>query len=162
MPRWLNKNVFAFGLTSFLSDFCHEMATAVLPQFMQVIGSSAAALGSIEGIADALSSFIKLGAGFHSDRIGHRKAWSVMGHRLGYEKSCGLCIPHLMKGMEYFEDISILKYLYETEIDQLETVKTNTASFIKKMDPPLRWEQTEDEQKSWYRAIEKMVGRSGA
>jgi len=82
MPRWLNKNVFAFGLTSFLSDFCHEMATAVLPQFMQVIGSSAAALGSIEGIADALSSFIKLGAGFHSDKIGHRKTWSVVGYAL--------------------------------------------------------------------------------
>lgn len=83
MPnRWLNKNVIAFGLTSFLSDFCHEMATAILPQFMQVIGSSAAALGSIEGIADALSSFIKLGAGFHSDRIGHRKIWSVIGYML--------------------------------------------------------------------------------
>jgi len=31
--RWLNRNVFAFGLTSFLSDFCHEMATAALPRF---------------------------------------------------------------------------------------------------------------------------------
>ena len=27
--RWLNRNVFAFGLTSFLSDFRHEMATAI-------------------------------------------------------------------------------------------------------------------------------------
>jgi len=86
--KWLNRNVIAFGLTSFLSDFCHEMATAVLPQFMQVIGSSAAALGSIEGIADALSSFIKLGAGFHSDRIGHRKTWSVIGYALS-----GIAIP---------------------------------------------------------------------
>lgn len=80
--RWLNRNVFAFGLTSFLSDFCHEMATAVLPQFMQAIGASAAALGSIEGIADAASSFVKLGAGYHSDRIGHRKAWAVAGYVL--------------------------------------------------------------------------------
>ena len=23
--RWFNRNVFAFGLTSFLSDFCHEI-----------------------------------------------------------------------------------------------------------------------------------------
>jgi hypothetical protein len=45
--RWLNRNVFLFGLTSLLSDFCHEMATAVLPQFMQAIGASAAALGFI-------------------------------------------------------------------------------------------------------------------
>jgi MFS family permease len=80
--RWFNRNVFAFGLTSLLSDFCHEMATAVLPQFMQAIGASVAALGFIEGAADAVSSFVKLGAGFHSDRIGHRKGWSVIGYAL--------------------------------------------------------------------------------
>lgn len=79
---WLNRNVMAFGLTSFLSDFCHEMATAVLPQFMQTIGASAAALGFIEGIADALSSFVKLGAGYHSDKIGRRKRWTVVGYAL--------------------------------------------------------------------------------
>jgi MFS family permease len=80
--KWLNRNVFAFGLTSFLSDFCHEMATAVLPQFMQTIGASVTALGFIEGVSDATSSFVKLGAGFHSDRIGHRKGWSVIGYAL--------------------------------------------------------------------------------
>ncbi|MBN1904532.1 MAG: hypothetical protein JW927_05480 [Deltaproteobacteria bacterium] len=32
--KWCNKNVLAFGLTSFLSDFCHEMATSILPQFL--------------------------------------------------------------------------------------------------------------------------------
>ena len=80
--QWFNRNVLAIGLTSFLSDFCHEMATAVLPQFMQAIGSSAAALGFIEGTADALSSFVKLGAGYHSDKIGHRKPWTVFGYVL--------------------------------------------------------------------------------
>jgi MFS family permease len=80
--KWLNRNVFAFGLTSFLSDFCHEMATAVLPQFMQAIGASPLALGFIEGIADALSSFVKLGAGYHGDKIGHRKRWTVVGYLL--------------------------------------------------------------------------------
>jgi MFS family permease len=79
---WFNRNVFLFGLTSLLSDFCHEMATAVLPQFMQAIGASAAALGFIEGVADALSSFVKLGAGYHSDRIGCRKAWTAVGYLL--------------------------------------------------------------------------------
>lgn len=79
---WLNRNVMAIGLTSFLSDFCHEMATAVLPQFMQTIGASAAILGFIEGTADAISSFVKLGAGYHSDKIGHRKPWAVIGYLL--------------------------------------------------------------------------------
>ena len=81
-PGWLNRSVVGFGLTSLLSDFCHEMATAVLPQFMQAIGASAAALGFIEGSSDALSSFIKLWAGYHSDKIGHRKGWSVIGYAL--------------------------------------------------------------------------------
>lgn len=80
--RWLNRNVVVFGLTSFLSDFCHEMATSVLPQFMQAIGSSAAALGFIEGVADAISSFVKLGAGYCGDKIGHRKKWTVFGYIL--------------------------------------------------------------------------------
>jgi MFS family permease len=80
--RWLNRNVFSFGLTSLLSDFCHEMATAILPQFMQAIGASAASLGFIEGVADAVSSFVKLGAGYHSDKIGHRKRWTVFGYAL--------------------------------------------------------------------------------
>lgn len=80
--KWFNRNVFGFGLTSLLGDICHEMATAVLPQFMQMIGSSAAALGFIEGVADALSSFVKIGAGYQSDKIGRRKAWSVIGYAL--------------------------------------------------------------------------------
>lgn len=79
---WFNRNVFLFGLTSLLSDFCHEMATAILPQFMQVIGAPAVALGFIEGVADALSSFVKLGAGYHSDKIGHRKTWTGIGYFL--------------------------------------------------------------------------------
>ncbi|MCF8049739.1 MAG: hypothetical protein K9L59_00770 [Desulfobacterales bacterium] len=79
---WLNRNVFAFGLASLLGDICHEMATAVLPQFMRAIGASTASLGAIEGVADAFSSFVKLGAGFHSDKIGHRKTWTVAGYAL--------------------------------------------------------------------------------
>jgi MFS family permease len=80
--HWLNRNILSFGLTSFFCDFCHEMATAILPQFMQTIGASAAALGTIEGIADAVSSFVKLGAGYRSDKIGHRKTWTVIGYAL--------------------------------------------------------------------------------
>jgi hypothetical protein len=51
--KWLNRNILAMGLTSFFSDFSHEMATAVLPTFLVSIGGSAATLGLIEGSADA-------------------------------------------------------------------------------------------------------------
>ena len=80
--RWLNRNVMGMGVTSLLSDWGHEMATAILPAFLAVIGVPAAALGAIEGIADAVSSFVKLGAGWYTDRIGHRKGICVGGYFL--------------------------------------------------------------------------------
>lgn len=80
--HWLNRNVVGMGFTSFLSDAGHEMATAVLPGFLASIGASPAVLGFIEGLADAVSSFIKLGAGWYSDRIGRRKTICVGGYFL--------------------------------------------------------------------------------
>ena len=80
--RWLNRNVVGMGVTSFLSDAGHEMATAVLPAFVGVIGAPAAALGVIEGVADAVASFVKLGAGWLSDRLGRRKTICVGGYFL--------------------------------------------------------------------------------
>ncbi len=88
--KWFNRNIIGFGVTSLFSDFCHEMATAILPQFMQAIGASAAALGLIEGSADAASSFVKLGAGYRSDKIGHRKGWTIIGYVL-----TAVCMPVL-------------------------------------------------------------------
>jgi len=80
--KWLNKNLVGMGTASFLSDFCHEMATAILPAFLASIGASAALLGTIEGFADAVSSFAKLGAGYYSDKKGIRKAIAVLGYFL--------------------------------------------------------------------------------
>ncbi len=80
--RWLNRNVVGMALASFFSDAGHEMATAILPLFLISIGAPAAALGTIEGVADAVSSFVKLGAGWFSDRIGRRKPIAVTGYFL--------------------------------------------------------------------------------
>jgi MFS family permease len=80
--RWLNKNIFAMGLTSFFSDFGHEMATAILPAFLVSVGGSAALLGFIEGIADASISGMKLLSGWYSDYIGKRKPFAVIGYLL--------------------------------------------------------------------------------
>jgi MFS family permease len=86
--RWLNRNVVGMGVTSLLADMGYEMANAVLPSFLAVIGVSAAALGAIEGVADALSASVKLGMGWYSDRIGHRKPITVVGYFLtGVAKS---------------------------------------------------------------------------
>jgi MFS family permease len=58
------------------------MVGAVLPGFLASIGVAPAALGWIEGVADALSSFLKLASGWYSDRIGHRKPLVALGYFL--------------------------------------------------------------------------------
>lgn len=73
-PRgWLNRDIVGMTLTSLLSDAGHEMVTTVLPGFLLALGAPAAALGYIEGAADAASSFVKLASGWYSDRVGRRK-----------------------------------------------------------------------------------------
>lgn len=79
MKSWLNRNVWGMTITSLLSDASHEMVMAVLPGFLPLIHVAAAALGWIEGASDAFSSFLKLFAGWYSDKIGHRKRMIVTG-----------------------------------------------------------------------------------
>ena len=77
---WLNRTVLGVGITSLLSDWSHEIATAILPAFLATIGAGPAWLGAIEGIADGLSSFAKLAAGHFTDRLKHRKPLAVFGY----------------------------------------------------------------------------------
>jgi MFS family permease len=79
-PPWLNRTVWGMAGTSFLSDLGHEAQSTVLPTFMAALGLPPAALGAVEGIADATSSFVKLGAGWLSDRVGRRKPFVVIGY----------------------------------------------------------------------------------
>jgi MFS family permease len=65
-----------------LSDFGHEAGTAILPLFLAAIGAPAFALGAIEGVADALSSFAKLFGGWLGDRVEHRRPWAAAGYLL--------------------------------------------------------------------------------
>ena len=79
-PPWLNRTVWGMAGTSFLSDLGHEAQSTILPTFMAALGLPPAALGAVEGIADATASFIKLGAGWFSDRVGRRKPFVVAGY----------------------------------------------------------------------------------
>ncbi len=80
--RWLNRSVLGMGLSSLFSDLGHEAATSILPLFLIAIGAPAAALGIIEGVADAVSSLAKLTSGWFSDRVGRRKLIAVAGYTL--------------------------------------------------------------------------------
>jgi MFS-type transporter involved in bile tolerance (Atg22 family) len=79
---WLNRTVLGAGLTSALGDFCYETTTVILPGFLAVLGMPAAALGLIEGIADAVASFTKMIAGYIADKFGYRKLLVLVGYSL--------------------------------------------------------------------------------
>lgn len=74
------RNVYAFGLTSFLNDTASEMAYWVLPAFLASLGAGPAQLGIIEGIAESVASFAKLFSGYVTDRAAHRKPIVVGGY----------------------------------------------------------------------------------
>lgn len=77
--RRLPRNVVAIGLVSLLNDASSEIIYPLLPIFLAAtLGASAEAIGIIEGLAESISSLLKLFAGYLSDRIGKRK-WLVVG-----------------------------------------------------------------------------------
>ncbi len=74
------RNIYAFGLTSFLNDTASEMAYWVLPAFLASLGAGPAQLGLIEGVAESVASFAKLFSGYLTDRIHRRKPVVVAGY----------------------------------------------------------------------------------
>ncbi|MBZ5614205.1 MAG: MFS transporter [Acidobacteriia bacterium] len=74
------RNLYAFGLTSFLNDTASEMAYWVLPAFLASLGAGPAQLGIIEGIAESVASFAKLFSGYVTDQVEHRKPIVVGGY----------------------------------------------------------------------------------
>src|ERR1700691_5362645 len=74
------RNIYAFGLTSFLNDTASEMAYWVLPAFLASLGAGPAQLGLIEGVAESVASFAKLFSGYLPDHIHRRKPVVVAGY----------------------------------------------------------------------------------
>jgi MFS family permease len=74
------RNIYAFGITSFLNDTATEMAYWVLPAFLVSLGAGPAQLGLIEGVAESVASFAKLFSGYITDRIDRRKPLVVAGY----------------------------------------------------------------------------------
>ena len=90
MNKITKNNITAFCLSSFLNDWCHEMATAILPMFIaQLVGVTYAptTLGLVQGVSDAASTGMKLVSGFLADRMSFYKPFLVIGYGL-----TGICI----------------------------------------------------------------------
>jgi len=79
--RGLPRNVFTIGLVSLLNDASSEIIYPLLPIFLaSSLGASARAIGTIEGLAESISSLLKLFAGYLSDRLAKRKFLVVFGY----------------------------------------------------------------------------------
>jgi MFS family permease len=79
----LPRNVKLLGAASLLNDVASEMIFPLLPQFLlTVLGGNRFHLGIIEGVADSVSSLLKLWAGAWSDRAGRRRRFVVFGYSL--------------------------------------------------------------------------------
>jgi MFS family permease len=71
------------GLVSLLTDASSEMVYPVLPLFLaNVLGAPVAAIGLIESLAEAAASFMKVGSGWLSDRVGRRKPLIALGYTM--------------------------------------------------------------------------------
>ncbi len=74
--------VIGLGLTSLFTDVGSEMIFPLLPALLASLGAGAATLGLIEGVADAVSSSIKLGSGALADRVKRKKPLVMVGYAL--------------------------------------------------------------------------------
>lgn len=82
MPR-LPRNIKLLGWASLVNDTASEMIYPLMPQFLlTVLGGNRFQLGIIEGVADSVSSLLKLWSGAWSDRAGKRKTFVVTGYLL--------------------------------------------------------------------------------
>ena len=81
--RNLPANVFFISLVSLLNDASSEIIYPLLPVFLAgTLAASPWVVGLIEGGAESVSSFLKLFAGYWSDRRGARKGLVVFGYAL--------------------------------------------------------------------------------
>ena len=80
--RRLPGNVLAIGFVSLLNDASSEIIYPFLSVFLTGLGARPFSVGLIEGAAESVSSFLKLFAGYLSDRRGRRKGLVVFGYAL--------------------------------------------------------------------------------
>jgi len=79
----MDPGVWALGWISFLSDVASDMIYPLLPDFLtRTLHAGPAALGLIEGVAEATASFMKVVSGWWSDRVRKRKPIVVLGYSI--------------------------------------------------------------------------------
>ena len=79
--RSLPRTVWLVSLISLVNDAASDMIYPLVPLYLaSVLMAGPKALGLIEGIAEAVSSVLKLFAGALADRSGKVRAWVIAGY----------------------------------------------------------------------------------
>lgn len=79
----ITRNIVLLGLVSLCTDLGSQMITPVLPLFLtSVLGAGAAAVGIVEGAAQAAVSLLNVVSGYISDKVGKRKPLIFVGYSL--------------------------------------------------------------------------------
>jgi MFS family permease len=79
----IGRGVLALGWVSFLSDVASDMIYPLLPDFLtKTLHAGPAAIGLIEGVAEATASLMKMVSGWWSDRVRRRKPIVVAGYSI--------------------------------------------------------------------------------
>jgi len=108
MYSWVKK-VFGFGVASFFSDFSHEMTVSLIPILVaQFVGAAQVPLflGIISSISDAGASFLRIFAGFLSDRWAHKKPLIILGYGMSAVFSMLVGFAHSVWGILTFRLLS--------------------------------------------------------
>ncbi|HVB16072.1 MAG TPA: MFS transporter [Stellaceae bacterium] len=74
--------VLAFGIVSMLADFVYEGARAIAGPYLATFGASAAVVGLVAGLGEAVALVFRLATGPLSDRTGRHWALSIAGYAI--------------------------------------------------------------------------------
>lgn len=82
-PSKLPRTVVILSLVSLCNDAAGEIIYPLLPLFLtETLGASKTFVGLVEGLAESVSSLLKLPAGWYSDRLKKRKGIVLLGYSI--------------------------------------------------------------------------------
>ncbi|MEG2016165.1 MAG: MFS transporter, partial [Oscillospiraceae bacterium] len=77
-------NIVLLGLVSFFADIATEMVYPLIPLYLTAaFGATPALIGFIEGIAESLSSLLRVFSGYISDKYKKKKSLAFVGYSTG-------------------------------------------------------------------------------
>lgn len=83
LPAKLPRTVVTLSIVSLFNDAGGEIIYPLLPLFLtDVLGASKMFVGLVEGLAESVSSLLKLPAGWYSDRLKKRKGIVLLGYSI--------------------------------------------------------------------------------